>query len=419
MTKIIIEDLYKIFGPKASKMMPLVKAGLSKDELLGQYRHSLALDNINLKIEEAQIFVIMGLSGSGKSTLIRHFNGLIKPTCGRIVIDGQDVAKMNKEEIKDLRRNKMSMVFQKFGLLPHRNVLENVAFGLKAKGVSAKERHARALSWLDKVGLQGHEKMYPDQLSGGMQQRIGIARALCNDSDIILMDEPFSALDPLIRHEMQNQVLSLQKDLKKTIIFITHDLDEALKLGDVIAILKDGEVVQVGSGTHILANPANEYIQRFVKGVNLAHVLTAEQAMRSAKTLQIGRNPDETLIKKRLENYPHDTVFFVNKDREFFRFDPQRKIKENHRRQLKRLHHPRYQENPTSQPRYSIGNRLDRYGLKRCSSGCIKRRAAFSRGHFLTLNAQSTFKKRRGYRTKHPVNHCPLNGLHIQQDLKH
>ncbi len=275
-----IEGLYKVFGGDPHSVLPLVREGKSKDEILAETGHAVGLKDINLEIHRGKIFVIMGLSGSGKSTLIRHFNRLIDPTEGRIVVDGIDVLTLSMKELEQFRRHKMSMVFQRFGLMPHRNVLENVAFGLKVQGIEKRERHEKAARWLDTVGLAGYENQYPAQLSGGQQQRVGLARALCTDAEILLMDEAFSALDPLIRSEMQDQLIELQERLHKTIIFITHDLDEALRLGDRIAILNDGELIQEGAPEEILLHPANDYVEAFVRDVNRARALTVETVMK-------------------------------------------------------------------------------------------------------------------------------------------
>ncbi|CAM5371153.1 betaine/proline/choline family ABC transporter ATP-binding protein [Rhodanobacter lindaniclasticus] len=235
--------------------------------------------DISLSVEEGSIYVIMGLSGSGKSTLIRHFNRLIEPTAGQIVVDGVDVVSTGKRELEQFRQKTMSMVFQRFGLFPHRTVLENAAYGLAVQGVARAQREDKARYWLDQVGLKEFEEQYPDQLSGGMQQRVGLARALATDAEILLMDEAFSALDPLIRREMQDQLLQLQLKLNKTIVFITHDLDEALRLGNRIAILKDGELIQEGTPEDILLNPATEYVQTFLQDVNRTKVLSASHAV--------------------------------------------------------------------------------------------------------------------------------------------
>ena len=278
--KIKIENLYKIFGSNAKELTQVVKDGLDKEELLAKYNHVLGLDNINLDIHEESIQVVMGLSGSGKSTLIRHINRLIEPTEGSVVVDDQDVTKLNKNELLNFRRNKTGMVFQRFGLFPHKNIVDNVQLGLSIKGIDKSESNKTALFWIDKVGLNGFEFKFPNQLSGGMQQRVGLARALANDPDLLLMDEAFSALDPLIRSDMQDQLLDLQKNLKKTIMFITHDLDEALKLGDKIAILNGGKLVQNGRPEEILLNPADDYVTKFVQDVNRAKVLKIKSIMK-------------------------------------------------------------------------------------------------------------------------------------------
>lgn len=275
-----IKSLYKLFGEQSDQHMELVYKGLSKTEILEKTGHTLGLKDINLDIKRGEIFVIMGLSGSGKSTLIRHFNRLIEPTAGQILFGGEDVMKFDKNQLQDFRRQRMSMVFQHFGLLPHQSVIDNVAFGLKTQGIRKAERLAKAKTWLADVGLEGYEDLYPSQLSGGQQQRVGLARALCTDPDVLLMDEAFSALDPLIRSEMQDQLIHLQQKLHKTIVFITHDLDEALRVGDRIAILKDGELVQVGEPSQILLEPVDDYVEAFVRDVNRARALTVENVMK-------------------------------------------------------------------------------------------------------------------------------------------
>ncbi len=274
-----IKGLYKIFGANPKSVMPQVLQDMDKAELLEKHQHVLGLRDINVDMQEGEITVIMGLSGSGKSTLIRHLNRLIEPTAGSIDVRGEDVLSYGEQRLRDLRRNVMSMVFQKFALLPHRTVEENAAMAREVRGESHDERLAEARKWLARVGLAGFEKRYPHQLSGGMQQRVGIARALASDSPIMLMDEAFSALDPLIRTDMQDLLLELQKDLHKTIVFITHDLDEALKLADHLVILKDGYVVQQGEPQHILLNPNDPYIEDFVSDINRARVLRVRSVM--------------------------------------------------------------------------------------------------------------------------------------------
>lgn len=268
-----IRNLYKIFGQDEKKYIDAVREGITKVELNDRYNHVLGLRDINIDMPAGEITVVMGLSGSGKSTLIRHINRLIDPTAGEVLYDGVDVCTMNQSELRSFRRHKTAMVFQKFGLLPHRTVMENVVYGLDIQGMPRRESTKKGQYWIERVGLAGFETNYPNQLSGGMQQRVGLARALANDADILLMDEAYSALDPLIRVDMQTVLLDLQQELNKTVVFITHDLDEALRLGDKIAILRDGEVVQQGSGQDIVLRPADDYIASFVKEVNRGRVI--------------------------------------------------------------------------------------------------------------------------------------------------
>ena len=276
------KNIYKIFGRKQDKILPMVKDGATKEQVLEKTGHTVGLDNVSLKIEEGETFVCMGLSGSGKSTLIRHLNRLIDPTDGEVLVDGQSVMNLNPEQLIDFRRYKMSMVFQRFGLFPHKTVLENVGYGLEMQGKPDEEKNKTAMEKIEAVGLNGFEHQFPNQLSGGMQQRVGLARALATNSDIMLMDEAFSALDPLIRSDMQKQLLDLQSQLKKTIVFITHDLDESLRLGDHIGILNAGKLVQVGSPVDIVMNPADAYVEAFVKDVNRAKVIKAKIIMKPA-----------------------------------------------------------------------------------------------------------------------------------------
>ncbi|MCL6709445.1 glycine betaine/L-proline ABC transporter ATP-binding protein [Pseudomonas sp. R2.Fl] len=275
-----IRGLYKIFGPRGGDYIEAVYGGMSKAELNEKHGHVLGLKDINISMPAGGITVVMGLSGSGKSTLIRHINRLIEPTAGQVLYDGVDVCRMNSNELREFRRHKTAMVFQKFALLPHRTVLENTVYGLDIQGIPRSESEKTAQHWIERVGLSGFERHYPNQLSGGMQQRVGLARALSNNADILLMDEAYSALDPLIRVDMQTVLLDLQQELKKTVVFITHDLDEALRLGDKIAILRDGEVVQQGTGQQIVLSPADDYITAFVKEVNRGRVVKVETIMR-------------------------------------------------------------------------------------------------------------------------------------------
>ncbi len=281
MSKIEINNVYKIFGPSPKKILQMVQEGATKEEVLEKTGHTVGLDNVSLKIDEGETFVCMGLSGSGKSTLIRHINRLIDPTSGVVSVEGTDVMSLDKNKLIDFRRHKMSMVFQRFGLFPHKTVLENVGYGLEVQGKKPEDKNKVAMEKIEAVGLSGFENQYPNQLSGGMQQRVGLARALATDTDILLMDEAFSALDPLIRSDMQKQLLDLQGELKKTIVFITHDLDESLKLGDHIGILNGGRLVQVGTPIEIIMKPADDYVSAFVKDVNRAKVIKAKIIMKS------------------------------------------------------------------------------------------------------------------------------------------
>ena len=265
MNKIEIKNVYKIFGHKTAAALELSQQGKTKQEVQAATDCVIGVHDLSMSIEAGEIFVIMGLSGSGKSTLVRHFNRLIDPTSGQILVDGEDILRYDEKQLEHFRRHKISMVFQSFGLLPHKTVLDNVGYGLKVRGENKEVYQERALHWINTVGLKGYEKSYPHQLSGGMRQRVGLARALATDTDIILLDEAFSALDPLIRAEMQDQLLALQKKLHKTLVFITHDLDEAVRIGNRIAILKDGKLIQVGTPQDILNNPADEYVNRFVQ----------------------------------------------------------------------------------------------------------------------------------------------------------
>ncbi len=307
--KIEVRNIFKIFGPRPERWLEKVRGGISKEDLLAESGHTLGLRDISLSIEEGSIYVIMGLSGSGKSTLIRHFNRLIEPSAGQILVDGVDVVTLGKSALEKFRQQKMSMVFQRFGLFPHRTVIENVAYGLQVQGIGKDERRKRAQHWLEQVGLVGFENQYPHQLSGGMQQRVGLARALATDAEILLMDEAFSALDPLIRREMQDQLLQLQAQLNKTIVFITHDLDEALRLGNRIAILKGGELVQEGTPEDILLAPADDYVQSFLQDVNRGKVLNAAHACNEPSlTLTMRSRPAHALERMAAMRFDYTAV---------------------------------------------------------------------------------------------------------------
>lgn len=287
MPKVKVSHLTKIFGKKSKQALDMIKENKDKTEILKKTGATVGVYDVNFEVEEGEIFVIMGLSGSGKSTLIRLLNRLIEPTSGNIFIDNQEIAKLDKEGLREVRRNKMSMVFQNFGLFPHRTILENTEYGLEVRGVPKEERTAKAEQALENSSLLAFKDQFPNQLSGGMQQRVGLARALANDPEILLMDEAFSALDPLIRREMQDELVDLQENVKKTIIFITHDLNEALRIGDRIALMKDGQIMQIGTGEEILTNPANDYVRTFVEDVDRSKVLTAQNIMVPALTTNI------------------------------------------------------------------------------------------------------------------------------------
>ena len=311
------EELYKIFGPRPKgRAMGLVKKGASKAEILKETGCTVAISDASFTIEKGEIFVIMGLSGSGKSTVIRCLNRLIEPTAGAVRIDGENITELSSDRLRVLRRTKLSMVFQKFGLLPHRNVIDNVAFGLEIQGVAKATRREKAAAAIKQVGLAGYENSPVQALSGGMQQRVGLARALANDPEILLMDEAFSALDPLIRVGLQDELLELQARMHKTIVFITHDLDEALKLGDRIAIMKDGVVVQIGTPEEILTKPADDYVRSFVENVDRSKVITAASVMERPSALAYEVDGPH-LVTRKMKQAGHSTIFAVDKNRGF------------------------------------------------------------------------------------------------------
>ncbi len=314
MAKIEVQNLYKVFGSHPEKVFPLIEKGMSKDEIHNKTGNTIGVNGVDFKVNKGEFFVVMGLSGSGKSTLIRCLNRLIEPTKGKVLIDGEDILKANKEKLIEIRRSKLSMVFQNFGLFPHRTVASNVEYGLEVQDIDPKQRKEQAYESLELVGLKGYEESMPDELSGGMQQRVGLARALANDPDILLMDEAFSALDPLIRKEMQDELLDLQSKMHKTIVFITHDLDEALKLGDRIAIMKDGEVVQIGTAEDILTNPANDYVRDFVQDVDRSKVIRAESIMK--KPIEtITTEAGTRLAARKMKTAGISSIFITTKDK--------------------------------------------------------------------------------------------------------
>lgn len=314
--KLKVEHLTKIFGRRIQKAQELLNEGKSKAEILNAVGATVGVNNASFTVNDGEIFVIMGLSGSGKSTIIRMINRLIEPTSGKISIDGDDLTKLDKKELLNVRRKKMSMVFQNFALFPNRTIVENTAYGLEIQGVDKDTRIKKAHDALELVGLHGYDNQYPTQLSGGMQQRVGLARALANDSQILLMDEAFSALDPLNRKDMQDELLDLQENLHKTIVFISHDLNEALRIGDRIMIMKDGEVVQIGTPEEILTQPADEYVERFIEDVDRTKVLTAANVMIRPNTVNIDKDGPRIAMRRMLEN-EISSVYVVNNKREF------------------------------------------------------------------------------------------------------
>ncbi len=309
--KIEVLGTTKIFGKNSKRATQMLKEGKTKKEILKATGATVGVKNASFDVYDGEIFVIMGLSGSGKSTLVRLLNRLINPTTGQILLDGEDIVTMNKEQLRAVRRKKIGMVFQNFALFPHKTIQENTEYGLEIQGITKGERQAKALESLKLVGLAGYENQYPSQLSGGMQQRVGLARALANDPDILLMDEAFSALDPLIRKDMQDELLQLHHDMGKTIIFITHDLDEALRIGDRIALMKDGDIVQIGTPEEILMSPSNEYVERFVEDVDLSKVLTAGHILKKADTVQVDRGPRVAL--RLMKHLNISSIYVVDK----------------------------------------------------------------------------------------------------------
>lgn len=315
--KVTVENLSKVFGKKEEQALKLANEGKKKSEILERTGATVGVNNASFSVEQGEIFVIMGLSGSGKSTLVRLLNRLIEPSQGNIFIDGKNVSKMGKEDLRNVRRKEMSMVFQNFGLFPQKTILENTEYGLEIQGMAKAERRERAEKALDNAGLLAYKDQYPSQLSGGMQQRVGLARALANDPEILLMDEAFSALDPLIRREMQDELLDMQEKMNKTIIFITHDLNEALRIGNHIALMKDGEIMQIGTGEEILTNPANDYVEKFVEDVDRSRVLTAENIMDRPTTLKIGKDGPNVALR-RMEQEGLSNMLVIDDSRKLY-----------------------------------------------------------------------------------------------------
>ena len=316
--KVVVKNLYKIFGSDPHRALELLNQGVAKEDIFGRTGQTVGVCDASFSINAGEIFVIMGLSGSGKSTLVRLLNRLIEPTAGQVLVDGRDIAAMNDKELLELRRKDMSMVFQSFALMPHLTVIQNAAFGLELAGVELAEREERARTALDQVGLAAWVNSYPDELSGGMQQRVGLARALANDPSVMLMDEAFSALDPLIRSEMQDELIKLQQDSSRTIIFISHDLDEAMRIGDRIAIMEGGRVVQVGSPEEILRNPADDYVRAFFRGVDVSTVLKAGDIARKTQVTVIERHDHGVRTAlQRLNEHDRDFGYVLDKGRRF------------------------------------------------------------------------------------------------------
>ena len=313
--KIQVRGLSKVFGKQPKKALELRDQGLKRPEILEKTGQTLGLSDISFDVYEGELLVIMGLSGSGKSTLIRCLNRLIDTTEGEIIIDGENIPTLGEKALLECRRRHFSMVFQNFALFPHRTVQQNAEFGLEIRGVEKSERQSIAHNALKQVGLEGWEDAYPNQLSGGMQQRVGLARALANDASVLLMDEAFSALDPLIRKDMQQELLQLQSKMQKTTVFITHDLDEALNIGDRIVLLKDGEVVQIGTPEEILTKPADDYVRRFIEGVDRSRILTAESAMRPVRTTARDSDGPRTALH-RMRDHSIDSIYVTDRDRQ-------------------------------------------------------------------------------------------------------
>jgi len=312
--KIKVENLIKIFGKHPQSILPMLKKGMSKAKILEETEHTVGVNNVSFDVNEGEIFAIMGLSGSGKSTLIRCLNLLNHPTKGKIEIDGDNILEYNKQQLKEFRQTKVAMVFQHFGLFTHRTVLDNVIYGLEIKKVPESERLEIAKNTLASVGLDGWGEKFPNELSGGMRQRVGLARALATDPDILLMDEPFSALDPLIKREMQQELLDIQARLHKTIVFITHDINEAFKLGDRVAIMKDAIIEQIGTPEEILAKPKNEYIKNFVSDIDRSRILQAKNIMFKSSTLTI-KSGIKVAIRE-MEESGISSIFVVDQNRQ-------------------------------------------------------------------------------------------------------
>lgn len=356
--KLQVKNLTKIFGKRVPRAKELLKQGKSKAAILKETGATIGVDRANFEVESGEIFVIMGLSGSGKSTLVRMINRLIEPTEGSVLIDGEDLMQIDKKALREVRRKKMSMVFQNFGLFPNRTILENTAYGLEIQGIDKATREQKANEALDLVGLNGYGDQYPTQLSGGMQQRVGLARALANDAEILLMDEAFSALDPLNRSDMQDQLLDLQETMHKTIIFISHDLNEALKIGEHIMIMKDGEIVQTGTPEDILTRPADEYVEKFIENVDRSKVYTAGNVMIRPTTVNIEKDGPRLALKRMRENEVSN-AYVVNSKRELVGIIDARDVLELVRKESRDLQSIVNTEVPTTDEETPIADILD------------------------------------------------------------
>ena len=356
--KLQVKNLTKIFGKRVPRAKELLKQGKSKAAILKETGATIGVDRANFEVESGEIFVIMGLSGSGKSTLVRMINRLIEPTEGSVLIDGEDLMQIDKKALREVRRKKMSMVFQNFGLFPNRTILENTAYGLEIQGIDKATREQKANEALDLVGLNGYGDQYPTQLSGGMQQRVGLARALANDAEILLMDEACSALDPLNRSDMRDQLLDLQETMHKTIIFISHDLNEALKIGDHIMIMKDGEIVQTGTPEDILTRPADEYVEKFIENVDRSKVYTAGNVMIRPTTVNIEKDGPRLALKRMRENEVSN-AYVVNSKRELVGIIDARDVLELVRKESRDLQSIVNTEVPTTDEETPIADILD------------------------------------------------------------
>jgi glycine betaine/proline transport system ATP-binding protein len=316
--QLVCKNVYKIFGPSPDEAYRLIEQGKGKDEIFAETGNTVGVRDASFEVTEGEVFVVMGLSGSGKSTMVRMLNRLIDPTYGSVEIEGEDITQMSRQHLIEVRRQKMAMVFQSFALMPHRSVVDNAAFGLEVAGVERTERHKRAMQALEQVGLKANANSFPDELSGGMKQRVGLARALTNDPKIMLMDEAFSALDPLIRTEMQDELLRLQHQSRRTVIFITHDLDEAMRIGDRIAVMEDGRIVQIGTPEEIVTKPADEYVSSFFKGVDVTQVFSAGDIARKSQLSAIDHSGNDlNSVIEQVKHADRDIAVVVDKDQKF------------------------------------------------------------------------------------------------------